>query len=125
MAQHYSDTKRETDPYSLPNVETFKARYGDCPFCTATVVEDGSGQFHCEECSDGRKAQGVTPAEVNRGWFYWFCFLGCLPDSDPIGPFVTEAEALADAREGNDDDTWTAETQDAIDDAYDAQYGDD
>lgn len=23
-----------------------------------------------------------------------------LPDSDPVGPFATEADALADAREG-------------------------
>lgn len=33
------------------------------------------------------------------GWYYWYCFPGCLPDSDPIGPFDSEADALADARE--------------------------
>ncbi len=27
-----------------------------------------------------------------------YCFPGCLPDSDPIGPFPTEEEALEDAR---------------------------
>ena len=21
------------------------------------------------------------------GWYYWYCFPGCLPDSDPTGPF--------------------------------------
>jgi len=33
------------------------------------------------------------------GWYWRSCFPGCLPDSDPVGPFETEAEALADARE--------------------------
>ena len=37
------------------------------------------------------------------GYYYWFCYPGCLPDSDPIGPFETEAEALADARESVED----------------------
>lgn len=37
--------------------------------------------------------------ELLSGWYYWHCFPGCLPDSEPIGPFATEAEALADARE--------------------------
>lgn len=33
------------------------------------------------------------------GWFYWYCFPGCLPDSDPIGPFESFNEALEDVRE--------------------------
>ncbi len=102
MSQHYSDPDREDSPYSLPDVETFTARYGDCPFCTSTVIEDGSGQFHCEECRDGRTLQGVTPEDIQTGWFYWFCFPGCMPDSEPSGPFETEQDALDDARSNND-----------------------
>jgi hypothetical protein len=34
----------------------------------------------------------------DAGGFYWrACFPGCLPDSDPFGPFDTYAEALNDA----------------------------
>jgi len=37
----------------------------------------------------------------DAGWYYWFCLPGCLPDSDPFGPFETEAATIADAqREG-------------------------
>ncbi len=28
------------------------------------------------------------------GWYWWPCFPGCLPDGEPVGPFVTEAEAI-------------------------------
>ena len=34
-----------------------------------------------------------------EGWYWWSCFPGGLPDSDPFGPFDTEAAALADAQE--------------------------
>jgi len=32
------------------------------------------------------------------GWYWWSCFPGCTP-ADPIGPFKTEAEALANAQD--------------------------
>ena len=33
--------------------------------------------------------------------FYWqACFPGCLPDSEPMGPFETEEQAIQDANEG-------------------------
>lgn len=105
MPQHYSNPKRASDPYALPDVETFKARYLDCPFCCTTVVEDGCGEFWCDSCVKGR--EGFTPegagADTQQGWFWWSCFPGCLPDSDPVGPFDTEADALADAQEGMED----------------------
>lgn len=31
------------------------------------------------------------------GFYWWYCFAGCLPDSDPHGPFRTEREADDDA----------------------------
>ena len=40
----------------------------------------------------------------DEGWYYWSCFPGCLPDSEPWGPFATRAEALADMRESWHDD---------------------
>jgi hypothetical protein len=31
------------------------------------------------------------------GWWWWSCSPGCLPDSEPFGPFGTEDEAIRDA----------------------------
>lgn len=56
--QEYSDPRRATDPYALPDMEIW---------------------------------------EDTDGWYYWFCFPGCLPDSESIGPFDTREEALDDA----------------------------
>lgn len=81
MSQHYSDPDpdRESNPFALPDVEVFYVDETD-----ASVFVDDDDQF------------------TGTGWYYWFCFPGCLPDSGPIGPFATEAEALADAQETNE-----------------------
>jgi len=78
MAYHYSDTTRESEPTALPDVEVFYRGPGE------TTWTDDDGEQH----DDG------------PGWYYWFCFPGCLPGGDPVGPFEREADALADAREG-------------------------
>lgn len=84
MAQHYSDRRRENDPHALPDLEVFKHNHEDAVFMVLNSCE----YLH----DDTRNCRG-------SGWYYWPCFPGCLPDGDPVGPFATEAEALADARE--------------------------
>ncbi len=71
MTQAYSDCSRESDPHALPDVEVFYLFDG---------IEDDDG------------------GSTGPGWFYWFCFPGCLPDSDPVGPFASEQEATNDAQ---------------------------
>jgi hypothetical protein len=29
------------------------------------------------------------------GWYFWYCKPGCLPDSDPYGPYSSRAAAEA------------------------------
>jgi hypothetical protein len=35
--------------------------------------------------------------EYEPGWYYWSCQPGCIPDSEAVGPFDSEAEAHNDA----------------------------
>ena len=104
MPMHYTSEKESADRWTLPSIETFyvhamprraydrtyaadicRGEYGEGSGC------EGNG---CEHC----------PA---AGWYWQTCLPGCMPDSEPFGPFDTEGEALADAREGYDDDDET------------------
>lgn len=69
----YSDPTRENDKWALPDVEV----------------------FHMSE-SEAREMLGE---ESEGGWFYQFGFPGCMPDSDPIGPYATHDEAIDAMRE--------------------------
>jgi hypothetical protein len=79
MSQHYSDPKRASDPHALPNIEVFYA---------------GAGELEIEGADE--------PSEA--GYYWWACFPGCMPDGDAMGPFPTEAEALADAQDDDLED---------------------
>jgi len=72
MTQVYSVPLRESDPYSLPDCEVFYLY--NLP--NADLIREG----------------------YEPGWYWWACFPGCLPDSDPIGPFASEELAIADAQ---------------------------
>lgn len=92
MAQHYSDPKRESDPHALPDLETFQADAIEC-LCCEEPRSRPEWTHGCPNC--GNRGFMII---MENAWYYWFCSPGCLPDSDPIGPFATEAEALKDAR---------------------------
>ena len=77
MSHEYSHPSRANDPRALPDAEVFYAEPGELEWC---------GQEEPNEA----------------GYYYWYCFLGCLPDSDPCGPYDTYAEAFAAMRDDND-----------------------
>ena len=99
MAYYYSDRGRRHNPNAVPNIEVFAGSAWNCHQCenqdTYPLYTKPKGIPLCQVCG--------SPTDGEGGWFYAFGFPGCLWSSDPIGPFDTEAEALADAREGFED----------------------
>lgn len=85
--QAYSDPSRQNDPYALPDVEIF--------YMTEEEIESFGHDSIWFDSDDGF-------CYKDEGWYYWYCFPGCLPDSDPIGPFDTEQEAIESAQEDSD-----------------------
>lgn len=81
--RHYSDPKREHHPHVFQHTE----QEHDHP------THDVGESCACPSMDCG-----------GPGWYWQACLPGCLPDGEAMGPFDTEAEALADAREGMDAD---------------------
>ena len=71
--QFYSDPKRQDETFALPDCEVFYAEQG--------AVSNDEGE------------------PLPEGFYYWYCLPGCLPDSEPYGPFETEDDAIADCRD--------------------------
>ena len=63
---------------------------------TPTDESESFGSFEVFYESRGFK-QVLADRQIEPGFYWWACLPGCLPDSDPVGPFQTEAEAIADA----------------------------
>lgn len=116
---HYTDVSRENESFSLPDVEVWSDQIieVDCPTCglfdvPALAAEANLGSKMVPSYNDDKVMvhQTMCPscdqviAEIvehtNRiEWFYAFGQPGCLHDGSTIGPFDTEAAALAEARE--------------------------
>ena len=56
---------------------------------------DGSEPFGSFETF--RYASNSADEPLKIEWYWQSCFPDCLPDSDAVGPFQTEAEAIEDA----------------------------
>jgi hypothetical protein len=90
MSQFYTDESRALETYALPDAETFYAKAGEW-------AHDKNGERCDVETDDDGKP--LPDQDLNSaGWYWWACLPGCLPDSDPHGPFETEEEAIEDAR---------------------------
>lgn len=55
---------------------------------------------HCEIFKPDDKTLALWSKEFGfdePGWYWWSCFPGCLPDSEPCGPFDSKSAAAFDA----------------------------
>lgn len=105
MSQHYSDVNRETDPHALPDIEVFQLTPEEEALQNEDLMREAVRTFPLATMNSRDRERAIQWA-VGRGcctggWFYHFCFPGCLPDSEPNGPYATRGEALTAAREAS------------------------
>ena len=72
--QFYTDPAREHELHALPNAETF--------YLSANKIANDPESWCVEPGGD----------LFEPGWYWWAIFPGCIPDSEPSGPFVLEQE---------------------------------
>ncbi len=105
MTQHYSDPSRESDPYALPNVEVFELTAAEVAATQEDLIYEYMKRHEFRlACMNSRVREAMLNAMVEEegitgGWFYWFCFPGCMPDSEAIGPYDTRQEAVEAAQD--------------------------
>lgn len=75
MSYHYLHVSDSINPHKLPNITVDYFEWGEVP------IEDWDD------------------APSQPGYYWAYGFPGCIPDSPYIGPFTTEEEAVADARD--------------------------
>ena len=100
--QAYSNPERENDPHALPDVEVFQLTAHEVAAMDEDLIyEYGKRPEFRLANMNNRVREAMLDAIVEEesiegGWYWWTC---CVPDSNAIGPFATEAEALADAQD--------------------------
>ena len=101
----YSDPSRESEKWSLPDCQAFRMTAEE----VAETMQDEivnlmkRREFRLASINPRVRAKMIeTLIEENAikgGWFYQYCFPGCLPEGDPVGPFATCDDAIEACRE--------------------------
>ena len=104
MPQDYSNLDHEHDEHTLPDLEIFQLtarevaeRDEDLIYEYMKRREFRLAGFNSRD-RDAMFDALVEEEGITGGWFYWYCFPGCLPDSDMFGPFASYKDALADTQ---------------------------
>jgi len=84
--QAYSNPKRKDDPYALPDLEIFYHEHAKRERCMLNAGHKAELYGECILDDEGDC--------LGTGWYWQSCFPGCLPDSEPMGPYLTEKDAL-------------------------------
>ena len=105
MAMHYLRETDTNDPWALPTIWIVEMTARE----VAETMQDTVWEYMrlpmwrlSSMNTKTREAMFETMIDaeaINGGWMWCVCAPGCLPDSDWTGPFETETEALASARE--------------------------
>lgn len=109
MSQHYSNPARENDPHALPDLEVFELTAREVAERDEDLIHEymKRREFRLAAMNSRDREKmfdAMIDAEgITGGWYYWYCFPGCIPDSEPFGPYENRAAALQAARENADE----------------------
>lgn len=94
MSYYHSDPDREKDEYAIPDVEVFHIDKTEMLSWLNTEGSTWAEMF--DPCCDDSKEDSANRLS---GWYYQTCLPGCMPDSDPFGPYETEEKAVSAMRD--------------------------
>jgi hypothetical protein len=103
--QAYSDESRADDETSLPDLEIFQLTAREVAERDEELVYQYSKRHEYRLASMNSQVREkmfdamIEEEGITGGWFYWYCFPGCLPDSEPMGPYASAKEAKEAAQE--------------------------
>ena len=104
MPQFYSDPSRQDDAYALPDAEVFQLNAYEVAQMDEDLIHEYMKRpaFRLAVMNSAVREKMLSAMiqeeGIEGGWFYWYCFPGCMPEGDPIGPFATAKLAVEDCR---------------------------
>lgn len=106
--QAYLDPSKADDKWALSNLYLWEDEIwtlecsrgcGDFEISGAEATANAPDCL-CPSCEYN---SGIAEKTGERGWFIQLCLPGCMPDSEPAGPFETADKAIDFMREMHSD----------------------
>ena len=109
MSQFYSNPEREADTYAMPDCEVFQLTAIEAAEMDEDTIYDYMKLKEHRLAGMNSKAREkmleaiVEDYGLKGGWYYHYCFPGCLPEGTAFGPYASKDEAIHAAREDGAD----------------------
>ena len=109
MSQFYSNPEREKDTYAMPDCEVFQLTAIEAAEMDEDIIYDYMKLKEHRLAGMNSKAREkmleaiVEDYGLKGGWYYQYCFPGCLPEGTAFGPYSSKDEAIHAAREDGAD----------------------
>jgi hypothetical protein len=103
--QAYSDESRADNETASPDLEIFQMTAREIAETQEDTIYEYMKRPEFRLASmNSRNRENMFDTMIEEeglqgGWFYWYCFPGCLPDSEPVGPYATWQAAKTAAQE--------------------------
>lgn len=103
--QFYTDPSRQSDTYAMPDARVYQLTAREVAELDDDLIRQYSRmpQYRTAAMSsrtrDAMFDAMVEDEGITGGWFFDYCLPGCLPDSQPFGPYDSRDAAIAAARD--------------------------
>lgn len=103
--QFYTDPSRESETYALPDARVYQLTAREVAEQDEELIREYMRKHDYRLAGfNSRVAEAMFDAIIEEhaiagGWFFDFCMPGCMPDSQPFGPYGSHTEAINAARD--------------------------
>ena len=103
--QFYTDPSREFDTYAMPDARVYELTAREVAEMDEDALHDHMRlrgfQFAAmnSRTRDAMLDAIIENNGITGGWFFDYCLPGCLPDSQPFGPYESRDAAITAARD--------------------------
>ena len=110
MSQFYTREREASDPWKLPNAEVFELTSREVAEMDGELIREYMRKPEFRLAAMNNRVQEamfqamIDDEAISGGWFYRYCYPGCMPESEPFGPYASRQEAIDAARDSEDED---------------------
>jgi hypothetical protein len=103
--QFYSNPERASDTYAMPDCEVFELTAREVAEQDDDLIYEYMKRHEFRLAAMNSRDRDkmfdamIEEEGITGGWFYWYCFPGCLPEGFPIGPYKDHKAAIKACQE--------------------------
>lgn len=101
----YTDPARESDTYAMPDARVYHLTAREVAEMDDDLIHEYMRKHQYRLASMSNRVRDamfyamVEDEGITGGWFFDYCLPGCLPDSQPFGPYESRDAAITAARD--------------------------